>query len=106
HPPLAAFSARLGGAPGPRNRWTYRKEEVPLERPQSRAVSADMNRQVHDTPSQVSADEGTVKVDGPGDVDILLTPEAAAETSHRLLFGAAEARGQQISGEERDKPRL
>jgi hypothetical protein len=34
-------------------------------------------------------------------VDISLTPEAAAETSHRLLFGAAEARGQQIDAEER-----
>jgi hypothetical protein len=55
-----------------------------------------MDKQVYDTPSQVKAEEGQVVVEGPDGVDVSFTPDAAAETSDRLLTGAAEARGQQI----------
>lgn len=50
--------------------------------------------EIHDTPSDVSADEGEVHVDGPGGAISSMTPDAAAETSHRLLDGAVEAQGQ------------
>jgi hypothetical protein len=55
-----------------------------------------MDKRVYDTPSEVTAEEGQVLVEGPDGVDVSFTPEAAAETSDRLLTGAAEARGQQI----------
>jgi hypothetical protein len=50
--------------------------------------------QVHDRPSEVAAEEGTVVVDGPDGVAVTLTPEAAADTSDRLLEAAAMAAGQ------------
>ena len=49
---------------------------------------------IYDTPSDVSARDGVVKVAGPDHVDILMTPDAAVETSDRLLHGAMKARGQ------------
>ncbi|HEX8642027.1 MAG TPA: hypothetical protein VF704_12855 [Allosphingosinicella sp.] len=55
-----------------------------------------MDRQIHNEPSEVTAEDGEVMVDGPNGVAVSLTPDAAAETSHRLLFGAAQARGQQM----------
>ena len=55
-----------------------------------------MDREIHDQPSEVSAEQGEVMVDGPDGVAVSLTPDAAAETSQRLLFGAAQARGQQL----------
>lgn len=53
-----------------------------------------MNDKLHDEASTVTAEEGEVLVDGPDGVAISLTPDAAAETSDRLLHGAAEAQGQ------------
>jgi hypothetical protein len=47
-----------------------------------------------DEPSEVRAVQGQVEVEGPDEVDIALTPEAASETSDRLLGGAFKARGQ------------
>jgi len=47
-----------------------------------------------DQPSDVKAVEGQVEVEGPDEVDVALTPEAAVETSDRLLKGAFKARGQ------------
>jgi len=47
-----------------------------------------------DQPSDVEAVEGQVEVEGPDAVDVALTPEAAGETSDRLLSGAFKARGQ------------
>ena len=44
-------------------------------------------------------------VDGPDGVAVALTPEAASETSERLLFGAAKAQGQKIAEEERKPQR-
>lgn len=47
-----------------------------------------------DKPSDVKAVEGRVEVEGPDEVDIALTPEAASETSDRLLGASFKARGQ------------
>lgn len=54
--------------------------------------------QTHDEPSQVAAELGDVLVDGPGGVAVALTPDAADETAHRLIEGAAHAQGQRLSG--------
>ena len=64
-----------------------------------------MQQEPHDMPSDVDAEEGEVLVDGPGGIAVSLTPEGASETSDRLLFGAAKARGQQIAEERRAKRR-
>ena len=52
------------------------------------------NRPVYDEPSEVDAIEGAVEVDGPDDVHVSLTPEAAEVTSERLSEEAVRARGQ------------
>ena len=62
-----------------------------------------MDDKVHDIPSEVSAEEGQVLVDGPGGVAVSLTPDAAEETSHRLLFGAAQAQGQRAAERKRKR---
>lgn len=49
---------------------------------------------VHNDPSNVSADDGAVAMDGPDAVDVQLTPEAAEETADRLTHEAVIARGQ------------
>jgi hypothetical protein len=51
--------------------------------------------QVYAEPSEVEAVDGKVEVDGPDAVDVALTPEAAEETSERLLAKSLKARGQQ-----------
>ena len=56
---------------------------------------------IYDEPSDVSAKDGVVEVHGPDGVDVNLTPEAADETSDRLLKGALSARGQELSEEKR-----
>jgi hypothetical protein len=48
----------------------------------------------YDEPTKVSAVDGEVVLDGPDGVDVKMTPEAAQETSDRLLEGAATAAGQ------------
>lgn len=53
------------------------------------------NRPTYDEASTVEAEDGVVKVDGPDHVRVDLTPDAALETSDRLLEGSHEARGQQ-----------
>ena len=58
-----------------------------------------------DTPSEVTAENGEVLVDGPDGLAYSMTPDAAAETSDRLLKAAAEARGQQMLEEDKAKPR-
>lgn len=50
---------------------------------------------VHKTPSEISAEDGEVIVEGPNGHAYSFTPEAAEETSHRMLAGAAEAKGQE-----------
>ena len=54
----------------------------------------------YDEPSNVSAKDGDVVVDGPDGVDVKLTPSAAVETSDRLLDAGAEAQGQRVRGED------
>ena len=54
-----------------------------------------MSRKAFDRPSNVSANEGEVVVDGPDGIAYSMTPEAAAETSDRLLEQAARACGQE-----------
>ena len=49
---------------------------------------------VYDEPSDVQAVDGAVELDGPDAVDVALTPEAAEETSERLLRQSFKARGQ------------
>jgi len=49
---------------------------------------------VHHTPSEVEAVDGEVLMDGPDGVAVSLSPEAAAETSARLLQGASQAASQ------------
>jgi hypothetical protein len=70
------------------------------------AVLTRMNRQrVYDEPSEVAAQEGKVDVEGPDAVEVSLTPDAAVETSERLLMAGLAARGQQIAEERRRKRR-
>ena len=56
-------------------------------------------------PSEVEAEAGEVVVDGPDGVAISFTPDAAVETSERLLEGGLAARGQQIMEKARGKTR-
>lgn len=49
---------------------------------------------IHDEPSSVDALDGHVRAEGPDDVDVRMTPEAAEETADRLTDQAVVARGQ------------
>lgn len=60
---------------------------------------------VYDTPSEVTVENGNVALEGPDGVGVLLTPEAALETSDRLLDGATEAHGQRVREAEADLER-
>jgi hypothetical protein len=60
-----------------------------------------MDSRIHDTPSEVNAKDGDVHITGPGGVVVSLTPDAAAETSDRLLDGAARAQGQRLDTKRR-----
>jgi hypothetical protein len=55
-----------------------------------------MDDKIYDQPTGVDAEDGKVVLDGPDGVAVLMTPEAAEETSERLLWGAAKAQGQKI----------
>lgn len=52
------------------------------------------DKKIYDEPSKVEAEDGVVFVRGPDAVDVLMTPDAAEETSQRLLTGVLKARGQ------------
>ena len=52
------------------------------------------DKTIYDEPSEVDADQGVVSIDGPDNVHVRMTPEAAEETSDRLNTGAMKARGQ------------
>jgi len=62
-----------------------------------------MEDPIYEEASQVAANDGSVKVDGPDGVDVRLSPEAALETSERLLEGAADAQGQRAASERAQK---
>ena len=49
---------------------------------------------IYDQPSDVTAENGAVCLDGPDDLHMLMTPEAAEETSDRMTDQAVKARGQ------------
>ena len=53
-----------------------------------------MDDKTYNEPSEVSATNGNVQVDGPDAVDVDLTPDAADETGDRLIRKAREARQQ------------
>ena len=50
-------------------------------------------QQIYDVPSEVTAVDGHVEMVGPDDVDVAFTPDAAEETSDRLLRQSFRARG-------------
>jgi hypothetical protein len=52
------------------------------------------DEKIYQEPSEVTAKDGTVKLDGPDSVDVTLTPEAAEETADRMVDQAVMARGQ------------
>ena len=56
-----------------------------------------MDGKVHDEPCSVDAEDGKVVVEAPDGNALSLTPEAAAETSDRLLLGAARANCQRLT---------
>lgn len=62
-----------------------------------------MSAKPYSVPSKVSAEDGEVVVDGPNGFVLSFTPEAAIETSDRLLEAAAEAKGQQVKMRETDR---
>jgi len=50
----------------------------------------------YDEPSSVEAEDGNVVLDGPDGVDVKMTPDAAVETSDRLLQSSLKAQGQRV----------
>ena len=64
-----------------------------------------MDEKVYDEPSDAEAVDGNVALMGPNGVSAMLTPEAAAETSDRLLKSAMFAQGQRAEGERKAKER-
>ena len=62
-------------------------------------------RPIYNDSSDVVAEDGVVKVDGPDHVHVDLTPDAALETSDRLLHSSQEARGQLFFKGKGDMPR-
>jgi len=61
------------------------------------------DNKIYDDPSEITAEEGAVTVKGPDAVDVKLTPEAAEETSNRMLEGSMKARGQAYFSQRRPK---
>jgi hypothetical protein len=60
-----------------------------------------MENPPHDEPSQVIAEEGEVIMEGPNGHAVSFTPDAALETSERLLRGGLEAHGQRLEAQRR-----
>ena len=50
-------------------------------------------------PSDIDAQDGDVRVDGPDGIKYSFTPDAAIETSDRMLSGALKAQGQVVQKE-------
>lgn len=59
---------------------------------------------IHNKASDVEAAEGNVHVTGPDGVVYSMTPDAASDTSDRLLDGAVTAQGQRIAERDKGKP--
>ncbi len=62
-----------------------------------RSTGMNSKPELFDEPTEVSATEGEVVLDGPDGVNVKLTPEAARETSNRLWDGAAKAMSQRAA---------
>lgn len=60
-------------------------------------VPAMMEEPVHATPSEVTAEEGQVMLDGPDGVAVSMTPDAALETADRLLQEGLKGKGQEVA---------
>lgn len=58
-----------------------------------------MGEEIYDAPSEVKANDGVVRIEGPDGVAVSITPDAAIETSDRLLQGGLEANGQRVAAE-------
>jgi hypothetical protein len=61
------------------------------------------DNKIYDDPSEITAEDGAVTVKGPDAVDVRMTPEAAEETSNRMLEGSMKARGQTYFSRRRPK---
>ena len=61
-------------------------------------------KMVHDAPSEVETEGVTVHVQGPSDVDINFTPEAALETAGRLTVAAKGAQLAELPEVPKEKP--
>jgi hypothetical protein len=61
------------------------------------------DNKIYDDPSEITAEDGAVAVKGPDAVDVRMTPEAAEETSNRMLEGSMKARGQTYFSRRRPK---
>jgi len=61
------------------------------------------DERVYDEASEITAKDGAVTIKGPDAVDVRLTPEAAEETSNRMLEGSMKARGQAYFNRRRPK---
>ena len=55
-----------------------------------------MKQKPYNKATDVTAEDGDVHLKGPDGVDVAMTPEAALETSERLLSGGLKAQGQKV----------
>ena len=77
-------------APGSNYLWQPQRSKVVL--------TCMTDGKTYEEPTKVRAIKGDVILDGPDGVDVAMTPGAAAETSDRLLEGAAMAQRQRLEG--------
>jgi hypothetical protein len=62
-----------------------------------------MGQKLYDEPTKVTAENGEVRLDGPNGIDVSMTPEAALETSDRLLSAGLAAQGQKVEADKLGK---
>jgi len=60
-------------------------------------VSSPTRNGPAEKPAEVTAEDGEVFVKGPDGIRYSFTPDAAVETSDRLLSGGMEAKGQVLN---------
>jgi hypothetical protein len=100
--PLSATRTRRAGTSG------LRKVAKPgSTRPRNRpafSLMPPVDDQVHDEPSETQAIDGNVALMGPDGVSVVLTPDAAFETSR--LLEAAEAQGQRVRAQAKETSAL
>jgi hypothetical protein len=74
--------------------WHRRSRGEMIATTGPRRLCSLMDKLTYDRPSEVVAAGGRVLVDGPAELDVAFTPDAALETAERLIRAAAEAAGQ------------